>query len=119
MRATIACLCLLGGSQALQTKPVVTPASIRPVIRPTALPVATTVSVSPDELLQAEAVPCVLLDSDAAESECATTTVTTAVPAVPAYAIAPSSPESDSESSSNANTARFALALVAATYGSN
>ena len=113
------CLCLLGGSQALQTKPVVTPASIRPVIRPTALPVATTVSVSPDELLSAAVVPCVLLDSDEAESECATTTVTTGVAIVPDYFIEPSSPESDSDSSSNANTARVALAIVAATYGSN
>ena len=115
----VVCLCFLGSSQALQTKPVVTPASIRPVIRPTALPVATTVSVSPDEQLPAAVVPCVLLDSDEAQSECATTTVTTGVAIVPDYFIDPSSPESDSESSSNANTARFALALVAATYGSN
>ena len=104
--AAAVCLCLVGGSHALQSKPVVSPASIRPAIHP-----ATAVSVS-DEL---HAAAVALLDSDEA-GECDTTAVSTAgITAVPGH---PSSPEAGG-ASSNANAARFALAAVAATYGSN
>ena len=105
--AAAVCLCLVGGSHALQSKPVVSPASIRPAIHP-----ATAVSVS-DEL---HAAAVALLDSDEA-GECDTTAVSTAgITAVPGH---PSSPEAGGASSSNRNAARFALAAVAATYGSN
>ena len=101
--AAAVCLCLVGGSHALQSKPVVSPASIRPALHP--------VSVS-DEL---HAAAVALLDSDEA-GECDTTAVSTAgITAVPGH---PSSPEAGG-ASSNANAARFALAAVAATYGSN
>lgn len=112
--AAAVCLCLVGGSHALQSKSVVSPASIRPVIHPT-LPLATAVSVS-DEL---HAAAVALLDSDQA-AECDTTAMSTAgITAVPGHPIDPSSPEAGGASSSNANAARFALAAVAATYGSN
>ena len=104
--AAAVCLCLVGGSHALQSKPVVSPASIRPALHP-----ATAAAVS-DEL---HAAAVALLDSDEA-GECDTTAVSTAgITAVPGH---PSSPEAGG-ASSNANAARFALAAVAATYGSN
>jgi hypothetical protein len=110
------CLCLVGGSHALQSKPVVSPASMRPAIHPT-LPLAAGQAVSVSDELHAAAV--ALLDSDRA-AECGTTAVSTAgITAVPDLPIDPSSPEAGGESSSNANAARFALAVVAATYGSN
>ena len=60
-----------------------------------------------------------LLDSDQT-AECDNTAVSTAgITAVPDHPIDPSSPEAGGASSSNRNAARFALAAVAATYGSN
>ena len=105
--AAAVCLFLVGGSHALQSKPVVSPASIRPALHPA------TAGPSVSDELHAAAV--ALLDSDEA-GECDTTAVSTAgITAVPGH---PSSPEAGG-ASSNANAARFALAAVAATYGSN